>query len=260
MTAIHDSATMLRRNLRRMVRYPVAAAATIAVPVVFLLLFVFVFGDTMGAGLPGASGGRDEYLDYITPGIILISVAGAAQAAAISVSMDMTEGIINRFRTMSIARAAVLTGHVAGNLIQTLAAMIVVIALALVLGFTPTAGPLEWLAVAGLLALITFAVIWLAVALGMVSKSVESASNLPMPLMLLPFLGSGFVPTDSMTGVLGWFAAHQPFTPMMDTLRGLLLGTVAGGDAALAVGWSVVIALTGYLWARRLYDREPTTP
>jgi ABC-2 type transport system permease protein len=250
---------MLRRNLRRMVRYPAAAAATIFVPVVFLLLFVYVFGDTMGAGLAGAAGGRDEYLDFITPGIILITVAGAAQGTAISVSMDMTEGIVNRFRTMSIARASVLTGHVAGNLIQTLAAMAVIVGVALLLGFAPTAGPLEWLAAIGLLSMTALAIIWLAVALGLVTKNVETASNLPLPLMLLPFLGSGFVPTDSMTGGLRWFAEYQPFTPIMDTLRGLLLGTAAGGDAVRAVAWSAAIGLGGYLWARRLYDRDPAT-
>jgi ABC-2 type transport system permease protein len=256
--ALQDSATMLRRNLRRTLRYPVAPAATVGIPIVFLLLFVFVFGDTLGAGLAGASGGRGDYLDYVTPGIVVLAAAGAAQAVAIAVAMDMTEGIVARFKTMAIARVSVLTGHVVGSLIQTLIAMAVVIGIALLLGFGPTAGPLEWLDAAGLLALLTFALIWLAVALGMVTKSVEAASNLPMPLLLLPFLGSGFVPTDSLPAGMRWFAENQPFTPIMETLRGLLMGTPIGDSAVQAVAWCIAIALGGYLWAKRLFNRDPT--
>ena len=255
--ALQDSATMLRRNLRRTLRYPVTPASTVGIPLVFLLLFVFVLGDTLGAGLTGVSGGRDEYLDYVTPGILVLAVAGAAQAVAITVAMDMTEGIVARFRTMAIARVSVLTGHVAGSLIQTLAAIAVVIGVALLLGFGPTASPLDWLGAIGLLALLAFALIWLAVALGMVTKSVEAASNLPMPLVLLPFLGSGFVPTDSMPAGMRWFAEHQPFTPIMETLRGLLMGTPID-SAVTAVAWCVAIALGGYVWAKRLYNRDPT--
>jgi ABC-2 type transport system permease protein len=253
-----DTATMLRRNLRRAVRYPVGPASTIAVPLVFLLLFVLVFGDTMGAGLAGMAGGRDDYIDYVVPGILLLAAAGAAQATAIGVAMDMQEGIVARFRTMAIARMSVLGGHVAGNLIQTRVGIAVVVAVALLLGFGPTAGPLEWLAAAGLLALIALALIWLAVALGLVTKNVESASNLPMPLMLLPFLGSGFVPTDTMPTGMAWFAEHQPFSPMMESLRGLLMGTPIGDSGIVALIWCGVITLSGYLWARHLYERDPT--
>ena len=256
--ALQDSATMLRRNLRRTLRYPASAAATVGIPLVFLLLFVFVFGDTLGAGLVGASGGRDDYLDYVTPGILLLAVAGAAQGVAISVAMDMSEGIIARFRTMAIARVSVLTGHVVGSLIQTMIALAVVMAVALALGFNPNADPLEWLAVDGLLALVTFAVIWLSVALGMVSKNVETASNLPMPLFLLPFLGSGFVPTESMPAAMRWFAENQPFTPIMETVRGLLLGTPIGNSGVLAVAWCAGIGFGGYLWAKHLFNRDPT--
>jgi ABC-2 type transport system permease protein len=252
--AIRDSMTMLRRNLRRSLRYPVAPATTMGIPIVLLLLFVFVFGSTLGAGLPGG-GSRGDYLDYVTPGILLLAITGAAQSTAIAVAMDMTEGIVARFRTMAIARASVLTGHVAGSLIQTLLGLAVVTGVALALGFDAGASPLEWLAALGLLALVAFAVTWLAVALGLVTKSVEAASNLPMPLILLPFLGSGFVPTDSMPPALRWFAENQPFTPIMETLRGLLLGTAIGSSGALAIAWSVAIALGSYLWARRLYDR-----
>jgi ABC-2 type transport system permease protein len=258
--AIRDSMTMLRRNLRRSLRYPVAPATTMGIPIVLLLLFVFVFGNTLGAGLPGVSGdagggGRGDYLDYVTPGILLLAITGAAQSTAIAVAMDMTEGIVARFRTMAIARASVLTGHVVGSLIQTLLGLAVVTGVALALGFDATATPLEWLGAIGLLALVTFAVTWLAVALGLVTKSVEAASNLPMPLILLPFLGSGFVPTESMPAALRWFAENQPFTPIMETLRGLLLGTAIGSSGWLAIAWSVAIGLGSYVWAKHLYDR-----
>ena len=253
---MRDSTTMLRRNLRRTIRYPAAAASTVLLPVIFLLLFVYVFGDTMGSGLAG--GGRSEYLDYITPAIFLLAVAGASQGAAISVALDMQEGIVNRFRTMAISRASVLTGHVAGNLLTTMAAIVLVIGIALALGFSPAASLTDWVLVFGLLTLSAFAVIWLSTALGMVTKSVETASNLPMPLFLLPFLGSGFVPADSMSGGLQWFAEYQPFTPIMDTLRALLFGTAVGSDGVLAVAWCLAIALGGYVWAKRLYEREPT--
>jgi ABC-2 type transport system permease protein len=164
--AVRDSATMLRRNLRRTLRYPASAAATVGIPIIFLLLFVFVLGDTLGAGLDGVSGGRDEYLDYVTPGILVLAVAGAAQGTAIAVAIDMSEGIIARFPTMAIARVSVLAGHVVGSLLQTLVAIVVVLGVALAMGFGPTAGPLEWVAAVDLLMMVTYAVIWLAVALG----------------------------------------------------------------------------------------------
>ncbi|QGN47632.1 ABC transporter permease [Micromonospora sp. WMMC415] len=256
--AVRDSATMLRRNLRRMQRYPSMTLMLLGIPVVFLLLFVYVFGGTMGAGLGGASGGRADYANYITPGVLLITVAGVVQGTAISVAMDMTEGIIARFRTMAIFRPSVLTGHVVGSMIQTMLALLVVTGVALLVGFRPTATPIEWLAAIGILAAITFAVIWFSVACGLVSKSVETASNLPMPLILLPFLGSGFVPTDTMPAAVRWFAEYQPFTPVMETLRGLLLGTGIGNSAWLAVAWSVVVTVACYLWARKLYNRDPS--
>ncbi len=254
---VSDSATMLRRNLLHQRRYPSVTLILVGLPVILLLLFVYVFGGTLGAGL-GGSGGRGAYLAYVVPGILLIGVTGGAQGTAISVAMDMTEGIIARFRTMAISRAAVLTGHVVGSVIQTMLGMAVVIGVALLIGFRPTAGPVEWIAAIGVLAMITFAVTWLSVALGMVSDSVATASNLPMPLILLPFLGSGFVPTDSMPTGLRWFAEYQPFTPVIETLRGLLLGAPIGNSAILAVAWCVGITLVGYLWAKKLYNRDPT--
>ncbi len=258
--AVRDSRTMLRRSVRRMIRYPSLTLMLVGMPVIFLLLFVYVFGGTLGAGIGGAGGGRAEYANYVVPGILLMTVAGAVQGTAISIAMDMTEGIVARFRTMAISRAAVLTGHVIGSMIQSIIGLVLVLALALMVGFRPTAGPLEWLAALGVLALAAFALIWLAVALGLTAKSVETASNTPMFLVLLPFLGSGFVPTDSMPQVLRWFAEYQPFTPIIETLRGLLLGTPIGASGVVAVVWCVVIAAGGYLWSRRLYERVSARP
>lgn len=255
---LRDSATMLRRNLKHLLRYPSMTVMLAGMPIVFLLLFVYVFGGTLGAGLGGISGGRAEYVNYVTPAILLMTVTAAVQGTAISVAMDMTEGIIARFRTMHIARVSVLTGHVLGSLIQTVLSIAVVIGVALLVGFRPTAGPAAWLATAGFLVVVTFALVWLSVALGQACKTVEAASNVGMPLVLLPFLGSGFVPTESMPAGLRWFAEYQPFTPIIETLRGLLLGTPIGNNAWIALGWCVLITLGGYLWSKKLFNREYT--
>ncbi|MFD8491970.1 ABC transporter permease [Amycolatopsis sp. NPDC059657] len=253
---LRDSATMLRRNLKRMVRYPSMTVQLVGMPIIFLLLFVYVFGGTMGAGLGGVGGGRAEYVNYLAPGIILMTVTATVQGTTISVCMDMTEGIIARFRTMHIARVSVLTGHVLGSVIQAMISLAMVIGVALLVGFRPAAGVGAWLATAGFLVVVSFALVWLAVALGQVSKTVESASNVLMPLMLLPFIGSGFVPTDSMPAGLRWFAEYQPFTPIIETLRGLLMDKPLGNNAWLALGWCALIALGGYLWSKRLFNRE----
>ncbi len=249
---------MLRRNFKHMVRYPSVSLLVVGLPVIFLLLFVYVFGGTLGAGLGAMSGGRAAYVNYLTPGIIPVAVAGVAQGTAISVSMDMAEGIIARFRTMGISRGAVLTGHVLGSTIQTMLGLAAVIGVALAIGFRPNAGPVEWVAATGVLAMVTLAITWLSVALGLLAKSVEAASNLAMPLMLLVFVGSGFVPTDSMPAAMRWFADYQPFTPVIETLRGLLMGTTIGHNAVLAVAWCALIGFAGYRWAMRLYDRDPS--
>ncbi len=254
---LSDSATMLRRNLKRAVRYPGLTLIVAALPIVFLLMFVFVFGGTLGAGLGGPSGGRAEYVTYVVPGILVLAVTGGAQGTAIGIAMDMTEGIIARFRTMSIARASVLTGHVVGAVVQTLVGLAIVVAVALLVGFRPDASALEWVAAVGVLTVTSFALSWLSVAMGLWTRTVEAASNVPMPLMLLPFFGSGFVPVDSMPSWLRRFAEHQPFTPVIETLRGLLTGTAIGSSAVAAVAWCAGIALVGYLWARANYERRP---
>jgi ABC-2 type transport system permease protein len=255
---VADAITMLRRNLLHMVRYPGLSVFTIVGPVVLLLFFVFVFGGTLGAGLPGAdpTGGREAYVAYVMPGILLLTIAGSAGGTSTTVAMDMTEGITARFRTMAISRAAVLAGHVLGNTIQALIAVALVLGVGVLIGLRPTAGPIGWIAAVGLIALIAYGITWLAVGMGMQCKSVETASNLPLLLTFLPFLGSGFVPTESMPVWLQWFAQYQPFTPFIETLRGLLLGTPLGWSPVLATGWCVVIAVAGYAWSMAIYERK----
>jgi ABC-2 type transport system permease protein len=251
--AVRDSNTMLRRNLRHMQRYPAMTVMLAGMPVIFLLLFVFVFGGTLGAGL---GGGRDEYLTYVLPGILLMTIGGAVTGTSVSVAMDMTEGIVARFRTMAIARVSVLTGHVLGSIIQTLIGLVIVVGIAVAVGFRTDAGPGAWLGVLAVLTMVSFAFTWLGVALGMAAKTVEEASNTPLPLTLLPFLGSGFVPTDTMPAGLRQFAEYQPYTPIMETVRGLLAGTPVGGNLAASAAWCAGIALVGYVWAKRKYNKQ----
>ncbi|TDC55224.1 ABC transporter permease [Actinomadura sp. KC345] len=252
--AVRDSSTMVRRQLKRLIRYPSMTVQLVVTPVVLLLVFVYVLGGTLGDGLDGG-GGRDAYVDYIVPGILLMAAATAATGTAVMVATDMTEGIVARFRTMRISRASIFTGHVVGSVIQQLIGMAVLIGIALAIGFRPKATAAEWLAATGLLTLFVVAITWLAVALGLRAPTPESASNAPMPLVLLPFLGSGFVPTDSMPTVLRWFADYQPFTPIMETVRGLLLGTPIGNSAAIAVAWCAGIGVLSYLWAKRTFAK-----
>jgi ABC-2 type transport system permease protein len=251
-----DSATMLRRQLRHLLRYPTLTLMVAAMPVVFLLIFVYVFGGTLGSGLGhGLLSGRAAYIAYVTPGILIFTVASAAQGTAISVATDMTSGIIARFRTMAIARASVLTGHVLGSLIQAVLSLALLLGMAVAIGFRPSAGPLAGLAAVGLLTATAFAFTWLSVALGLAAKTVEGASNTPLFLLILPFFGSGFVPAGSMPAGLRWFAEYQPFTPITEALRGLLTGGPVASHAAAAGAWCAGIALVSYLWARRRYDQ-----
>lgn len=254
---LRDSATMLRRQVIHMVRYPLILFL-VGMPVVFLLLFVYVLGGTLGSGLGGGAEARAFYLAYLMPGILIMTVAASGQLMAIGVSQDMTEGIMARFRTMAISRSAVLAGHVAANTLQTLLGLAIVLAVSLIMGYRPTADPLRWLGVTAMLTLVTMAVTWLSVGCGLVAKSVESASNLPMPLMLLPMLGSGFVPVESMAAGMRWFAEHQPFTLMIETVRALLAEQPVGDSWLLAVAWGVGLTLVGYVWSLWLYERRAT--
>jgi ABC-2 type transport system permease protein len=250
--ALRDCSTMLRRQLRHLQRYPSLTLMLVGMPVIFLLLFVYVLGGTLGAGL---GGDRGDYATYVAPGILLMTVGTAVSGTSVSVAMDMTEGIVARFRTMAIFRPSVLTGHVLGSMVQTMLSVGVVAGVALLVGFRPTAGLAGWLAALGTIAVFSLALIWLGVALGMSAGSVETASNTPLPLSLLPFLGSGFVPTDSMPAALRWFAEYQPFTPAIETVRGLLMGTPVAGAAVATLAWSAAIGVGSYVWAIRRYNR-----
>ncbi|MFE1823554.1 ABC transporter permease [Streptomyces anulatus] len=253
---LHDSSTMLRRNLRHATRNPSTLLGSVVMPCVLMLLFVFAFGGTMGNGLGGAVQGVD-YVDYLAPGIFMLALTVGATGTSIAVAVDMTRGVINRFRTMDIARSSVLTGHVIGSVVQSMVSMVLVIGIALAVGFRPSAGVVGWLAAFGLMALVSFALTWMAVGFGLLAKTVDSASNLPMILQILPFLSSTFVPAESMAPGLRWFSEHEPFTPITDTLRNLLLDRPVGSEWIVGVAWCLGIALVGYLWSRRLYRRDP---
>jgi len=253
-SAVRDSATMLRRDLRHAQRFPMLTISSLVVPVFFLLLFVGVLGDTLHAGL-GTVAGDGRYVDYLVPGILLMTVGSAAESTALTVNTDMTAGIIARFRTMPITRTAVLTGQVAGSVIRTLLTGVLVVAVALALGFRPDATPVEWLAVTGLYAALAVALTWMAVAFGLQARTPAGANSLAMLFLVLPFVSSAFVPADSMPTGVRWFARNQPFTPIIETFRGLLTGTAIGHDGVLAVAWCVGIAILGTLWARARYER-----
>jgi len=257
--AARDSMTMLRRNLKHALRYPAMTFSVVMMPVFILLMFNYAFGGALGSGIgsmtTGTTGGG-EYIDYVAPGIILMAATSGSLATAVGVCVDVTEGIVNRFRTMAISRASFLTGHVVGSVIQTMIGITLVVAVALLMGFRPNATPVEWIVAAGVLALLALALTWLAAGMGLVAKTPETASNMPMPLTFLPFLGSAIVPPESMPTVLRWFAEYQPFTPIIETLRGLLTGTEIGDSAITSVAWCVGLALVGYLWARTAFNRD----
>jgi ABC-2 type transport system permease protein len=255
--AVRDSATMLRRDFRHSLRYPAMTVSSIGLPVLFLLLFAGVFGNTLTLGLGAAAAVGGHYINYLAPGILLMTACASAEVTAVNVSTDMTEGIIVRFRTMAIARASVLTGQVLGSGIRTMVSGVLVVAVAFALGFRPDANPVEWLAAVGLFAALTFGLTWLAVAFGLAAKTPAGANSMSLILVVLPFVSSAFVPTGSMPTGVRWFAAYQPFTPVIQTLRGLLTGYPIGTSAIAGLAWCAGIAAVGYLWARARYDRGP---
>lgn len=254
---VRDSTTMFRRDLRRSLRSPAMTISGIIVPVLFLLLFAGVFGRTLHAGLAAVTPHAGSYISYLAPGILLLTAASAAEATALSVVTDMSEGIITRLRTMAVTRAAVLTGQVLGSLLRSLISGAFVVAVAFGLGLRPTATALDWVAIAGVYAMVSLALSWVTVAFGLLAKTPSGANSLALILVVLPFVSNAFVPADSMPAGVRWFAAHQPFTPMIDTLRGLLTGTPIGGNAAIAVAWCAALSLAGYLGARARYDQLP---
>ncbi|MER5408970.1 ABC transporter permease [Streptomyces sp. NPDC002769] len=255
--AVRDSSTMLRRNLLHARRYPSMTLNLLLTPVMLLLLFVYIFGDTMSAGIGGGAD-RSEYVAYLVPGLLLMTVGSTTIGTAVSVSNDMTEGIIARFRTMAIHRGSVIIGHVIGSVLQSVISVVVVGAVAVAIGFRSTdATVLEWLAAFGLLVLFATALTWIAVGMGLVSPNAEAASNNALPLIFLPLISSTFVPVDAMPGWFRPIAEYQPFTPAIETLRGLLLGTGIGHNGWLAVGWCLGLAALGYVWSKSVFNRDP---
>ncbi|MEU6775481.1 ABC transporter permease [Streptomyces sp. NPDC046759] len=256
--AVRDSSTMLRRNLLHARRYPSLTLNLLLTPIMLLLLFVYVFGDTMSAGIGGGHADRAKYIAYIVPGLLLMTIGSTVVGTAVSVSNDMTEGIIARFRTMAIHRGSVIVGHVISSVLQSVISVVLVGAVGVAIGFRTTdATPLEWLAAFGLLVLFATAFTWIAVGMGLVSPNAEAASNNAMPLILLPLLSSAFVPLHSMPGWFQPIARYQPFTPAIETLRGLLLGTGIGNNGWLAVGWCVGLAVLGYFWSASKFNADP---
>ncbi|GIF63058.1 transport permease protein [Asanoa ishikariensis] len=253
-----DAMTMVRRNVRHTRRNPVVVIMTIALPVFMLLLFVGIFGGALNIGL-GAAVQGDDYIDYLVPGILLMAVGYGASQTAMAVNQDVTSGIISRFRTMRISRTSVLTGHVIVSTARTLVSSVLVVGVAVLLGYRPDAGVSEWLAAVGLVALFTLALTWLAVAVGLAAKSPEGTTPFLFAVQLLPFVSSAFVPPDSMSGAVRWFATHQPFTPIIDAMRALLLGTPVDNHGIVAVLWCVGLTVAGYGWARLLFRRDPVT-
>ncbi|KFG74517.1 ABC transporter permease [Streptomyces mutabilis] len=254
--AVRDSSTMLRRNLLHARRYPSLTLNLLLTPVMLLLLFVYVFGDAMSAGIGG--GDRSDYVAYIVPGLLLMTIGSTTIGTAVSVSNDMTEGIIARFRTMAIHRGSVLIGHVIGSVVQSIMSVVLVGAVGLAIGFrSADATALEWLAAFGLLVLFTVALTWIAVGMGLVSPNAEAASNNAMPLIFLPLISSTFVPVDSMPGWFQPIAEYQPFTPAIETLRGLLLGTGIGHNGWLALVWCLALTALGYFWSTSKFNSDP---
>jgi ABC-2 type transport system permease protein len=254
--AVRDSAVMLRRDLRHALRYALMSLSGVMVPVLFLVLFAGVFGHTRRAGLGGAVPRGAGHINYLIPGITLMTACSTAETTAVNVTTDMTEGIIDRFRTMAITRTSVLTGQVLGGVIRTMISGALVVAVALALGFTPTASVVEWVAATAMFALLGIAVTWLTIAFGLLANTPAGANSLSLLIVVLPFVSSAFVPTATMPAGAASFARNQPFTPIIQTLRGLLTGTRIGNDTLLAVAWCAGISVLGYLWARRLCDRN----
>ncbi|MBK3648004.1 ABC transporter permease [Streptomyces sp. MBT33] len=250
--AVRDSSTMLRRNLLHARRYPSLTLNLLLTPVMLLLLFVYVFGGAMSGGA-----GRSAYIAYLVPGILLMTIGSTTIGSAVAVATDMNEGIIARFKTMAIHRGSVLFGHVVGSVLQCLMSVILVGAVGVAIGFRSTdANVLEWLAAFGLLALFSLALTWIAVGMGMSSPTAEAAGNNAMPLILLPLISSAFVPLHSMPGWFQPIAQYQPFTPAIETLRGLLLGTEIGDNWWIALVWCLGLTVLGHLWSKALFDRE----
>ena len=246
---VRDTITLLGRSLRHILRSPDTIITTAVTPVAMLLLFVYVFGGAIDTG-------GEEYVDYLLPGILLITIASGIAYTAYRLFTDVSSGLFERFQSMPIARSALLWGHVLTSLVANLAALVLVVLVALAMGFRSGAGVLAWLAITGILMLFTLTLTWLAVIPGLTARSADSVGGFSYPLIFLPFVSSAFVPTASMPGPVRWFAEHQPVTSIVDTLRSLYAEQPVGDDIWTALAWSLGLLVLAYLLAMRVYHRK----
>jgi ABC-2 type transport system permease protein len=243
------TAALTGRSLRHITRSPDTIITTTIMPIAFLLLFVYVFGGAINTG-------SDSYVNYLLPGILLITIASGISYTAFRLFLDMKSGIFERFQSMPIARSSVLWAHVLTSLVANLISVVVVVLVALLMGFHSGAGVLDWLAVAGILMLFTLALTWLAVIPGLTARSPDGASAFSYPLIFLPFISSAFVPTDSMPGAVRAFAENQPVTTIVNTTRDLLTQQPVGTDIWIALAWLVGILIVAYTFAMATYRRK----
>ncbi|MFC8526097.1 ABC transporter permease [Nocardia sp. NPDC057227] len=244
-----DTALLLGRSLRHIARSVDTVITTTVLPIAFMLLFVYVFGGAIESG-------SDSYVQYLLPGILLITVASGIAYTAFRLFLDMKSGIFERFQSMPIARSSVLWAHVLTSLVANLISLTVVVLVALLMGFRSGASPLAWLAVLGILTLFTLALTWVAVIPGLSAKTADGASAFSYPLIFLPFISSAFVPTDTMPGPLRAFADHQPVTSIIDAVRALFAEQPVGTDIWIALAWCLGILALAYLFAMRTYRRK----
>ena len=244
-----DTAVLLGRSLRHITRSLDTIITTTIMPIAFMLLFVFVFGGAIRAG-------KGSYVDYLLPGILLITIASGISYTAFRLFLDMKSGIFERFQTLPIARSSVLWAHVLTSLVANLISLAVVVLVAAVIGFRSEAGVLAWLAVAGILVLFTLALTWIAVVPGLSATSVDGASAFAYPLLFLPFISSAFVPTQTMPGPVRAFAEHQPVTSIVNAIRNLFAGQPVGTDIWIALAWCVGILVVAYVFAMVIYRRK----
>ena len=243
------TAALTGRSLRHITRSPDTIITTTIMPIAFLLLFVYVFGGAINTG-------SESYVNYLLPGILLITIASGISYTAFRLFLDMNSGIFERLQSMPIARSSVLWAHVLTSLVANLISVVVVVLVALLMGFHSGAGVLDWLAVAGILMLFTLALTWIAVIPGLTAKSPDGASAFSYPLIFLPFISSAFVPTDSMPGAVRAFAENQPVTTIVNTIRDLLTQQPVGTDIWIALAWLVGILIVAYTFAMATYRRK----
>ncbi len=246
---VHDTGILFRRSLRHILRSPDTIITTAITPIAMLLLFVYVFGGAINVG--GA-----RYVTYLLPGILLITVASGIAYTAFRLFTDVSTGIFERFQSMPITRSSVLWSHVLTSIVANLTSLVLVVLVAVAMGFRSGAGVLAWLAVLGIMVLFTVALTWLAVIPGLTAKSVDGVSGFSYPLIFLPFISSAFVPTSGMPGPVRWFAEHQPVTSIVNTLRHLYAQQPLGHDGPIAVAWCVGLLLIAYALAMRTYRRK----